>query len=82
MSDRTSASLFAEMFTIVAEYVPEPQRDEVARRLWKLTRDYDFSPYQMYADEALMKLGLARRGVDSDWPNDGEVVLYGPEDES
>lgn len=80
MADRTSARLFGEVFEILSEHVPAGEsRDASARRFWALTQDYDFSPYQMYADDALLALGLARRGVDPDWPDDGEVVLYGPE---
>ena len=79
MADRTSARLFGEVFEILAKYVPAgTERDEIARRYWGLTSDYDFAPYQMGADDALSALGLARRGVDPDWPDDGEVVLYGP----
>lgn len=80
MSDRTSARLFGEVFEILAEHVPAGEaRDAAVLRFWGLTRDYDFSPDQMGADDALFALGLARRGVDPDWPDDGEVVLYGPE---
>jgi len=32
---------------------------------------------RMYADEALIILGLARRGIDPDEPEEGETVLYG-----
>lgn len=32
----------------------------------------------MGADKALVELGLARRGLDTDYPDDGEVLLYGP----
>jgi hypothetical protein len=80
MSDRTSASLFADIFKILADHVPPgDERDALARRIWASTRDYDFSPYQMYADESLISLGLARRGVNPDWPDEGEVTLYGPD---
>jgi len=79
VSDRTSASLFAEIFKVIAEHVPPGgERDALGSRMWALTQDYDFSSYQMYADASLLALGLARHGVDPDWPDDGEVVLYGP----
>ena len=48
------------------------------KKYWKMSREYDFSEYQMEADEALLKLGLARKGVDPDYPEDGDVMLYGP----
>ena len=55
-----------------------PQHVE-AHWLWSKQGSYDFSPYQMYVDDALVKLGLARRGVDPDEPDEGETTLYGPE---
>lgn len=79
MADRTAAGLFHDVFNLVAEHVPESEsRNEMAQRFWGLTRDYDFSPYQMYCDDALLTLGLARRGVDPEWPENGEQILYGP----
>lgn len=83
MADRSSAYLFGRVFKLIAEHVPEGAgRDELAAEFWREQRDYDFSPYQMNVDETLSSLGLARRGVDPDWPDDGEVWLYGPKDES
>ena len=79
MADRTSAGLFSDMFEILEKYVPEgEQRDELARRFWDMTEGYDFSPYQMGCDDALLALGLAHLGVDPEYPQDGEVILYGP----
>lgn len=70
--------MFGRVFKLLAEHVPAgAERDVLAAEFWRETRDYDFSPYQMDADEALAALGLARRGVDPDWPDDGEVWLYG-----
>lgn len=83
MSDRTSAHLFGRVFKLIAEYVPPGDaRDRLAREFWRETQGYDFSDYQMDADDALFALGLARRGVNPDWPEEGEVVLYGPEEAS
>lgn len=78
MADRTSASLFGTVFKLLAEN-PTDEHKTMAGKLWPLTRDYDFSPYQMYCDEALITLGLARMGINPEWPEDGEVVLYGVE---
>lgn len=44
--------------------------------MWDLTGNYDFSPYQIGEDDALVKLGLARRGVDPEHPDEGETLLY------
>ena len=66
MADRTSARIFAMVFEHLAEEASD--RDKaMAKRLWALTGEFDFSPYQMYCDEALEKLGLAERGGDGDW---------------
>lgn len=80
MSDRSGAYMFGRVFKLIAEHVPPgAERDTLAAEFWREQRDYDFSPNQMDADEALATLGLARRGVNPDWPDDGEVWLYGPE---
>lgn len=79
MADRTSASLFCQVFELLASD-PTPQHVAFARTLWDHTYGYDFSPYQMECDEALQALGLARMGVDPQYPEDGPVMLYGPED--
>ena len=46
--------------------------------MWALRSEYDFSDYQMESDEALIKLGLARRGIDPDYSEDEETTLYDP----
>lgn len=79
MSDATSAHLFRTVFESLAEdevlmTVPE-QAQRLARRMWDLSARYDFSPYQMYCDEALVKLGLATRQRDTYNP-DGYVFKY------
>lgn len=75
MSDRTSAEIFGEAFRFLAETNDERAK-QMARRFWSMTSSYDFSPSQMGCDDALIALGLARRGVDPEWPDDGEVVMY------
>ena len=78
MADRTSAALFGAFFERLAE-TPDERSRELATWLWGQSRGYDFNDYQMDADEALVALGLARRGVDPEYPDDGETMLYGPE---
>lgn len=78
MADRTSAGLFGEIFAYLATQPQTPQRDAFALRCFQMTHEYDFSSYQMGADDALITLGLARRGVDPDYPDEGETLLYGP----
>lgn len=75
MSDRTSAEIFGEAFRFLAKTNDEHAK-AMARHFWSLTAGYDFTPRQMDCDDALIALGLARSGVDPEWPNDGEAVLY------
>lgn len=76
MADRTAAGIFGEFFDLAAGIKQTPEVKRLALLMWCMTGGYDFSPDQMECDEALIKLGLAKRGVDPDYPEDGEVVLY------
>ena len=75
MADRTSASIFAKVFEYLAEDNSEKARD-FARKFYADSQEYDFNAYQMYCDDALLKLGLAKQGVHPDYPEDGETILY------
>lgn len=79
MADRRSAELFGTLFEELADGDGPLDRRALARRLWALAGDFDFSHQQLECDEALTKLGLARRGVDPGDRDGGEVMLYGPE---
>ena len=61
MSDRNSAEIFGAIFNMLAES-PTDEHKAMATQLWSMTNGYDFHPYQMYADDALMKLGFAKQG--------------------
>lgn len=76
MADRSSAYLFGCIFDLIDECVPEPKRTEEALRFWKMSREYDFSDSQMESDEVLTRLGLAQKGVDPHYPEDGETTIY------
>lgn len=78
MADRSSAEIFGNMFILLASD-PTEQHKKWARQLWSDSGRYDFSPYQMYADEYLEILDLARKRVDPENPGDGEVWFFGPE---
>jgi hypothetical protein len=56
MADHTSAEIFGLLFKYVAEseYLT---KGRVADKLWKLAKNYDFSPDQMNANQALSLLG-------------------------
>lgn len=75
MADRTSARLFGEFFELLASDEPI-DRQAVAKALWSKTWGYDFSSYQMCCDDALLKLGLAKR-VSKDG---ADTILYEGED--
>lgn len=81
MSDRTAATVFSTVFETLAgdEFLmtdPDPPK-KLAKKMWGLMSDFDFSPYQMYCDEALLKLGLARR-VRDEYDPGGFQIEYGP----
>lgn len=77
MADRTSAELFGMMFEKLASN-PTDEHKVWALELFERTKNYDFNEYQMDADSALETLGLARKGVDPEYPDEGEVWIYGP----
>jgi hypothetical protein len=78
VADRTSAALFGAFFARLSKN-PDERNRELATWLLEQSRSYDFSECQMDADDDLIALGLARRGIDPDYPDEGETVLYGPE---
>ena len=71
MADRTSAALFGKIFELLAKN-PTDEHKAMAKEIWPLTNDYDFSEYQMNADGSLIELGLAKEGKD---PLSGEDTL-------
>lgn len=76
MSDRTSAALFGEFFAALNRF--RKQGVDVSKEVeyfWKQKGDYDFSTYQMGADDDLVELGLAKKGEHRDYPGE-EVILY------
>lgn len=75
MADRTSARLFGRIFELLAKN-PTEEHKRIAKEIFSETRDYDFNNYQMNVDDELIKLGLARRGVDPKYPDEGEVIIY------
>jgi hypothetical protein len=75
MADRTSANLFGTIFKLLAKN-PTDEHKEIAKEIFAETGDYDFSNYQMDADEALIALDLAKIGINPDYPDEGETVIY------
>jgi hypothetical protein len=58
MTDRKSAALFGDIFDMLAEN-PTEEHKAIAKRIWEMRNDYDFSDLQMCCDLSLVKLGLA-----------------------
>ena len=80
MADRSSAAIFGSFFQRLASD-PTEQHKIWAKGLWSESSHYDFSAYQMDADEALVVLGLCEMSVDPEHPDEGEVPYYGYEGE-
>lgn len=78
MADRASAHIFGTIFDHLAE-TPDDRSKAFAVRMWRLKDDLgaDFSNYQMDADDSLVTLGLACRGVDE---YSDAAVFYAGED--
>lgn len=83
MSDRSGAMLAGVAFQIISEMdAPEQEKRKAGKRLWDSLRSFDFSPYQMDQDEALISLGLAIRVTYEEGERLGlleELELDGPE---
>lgn len=75
MADRTSARIFSQIFTLLAKD-PTDEHKEIAKEIWELSCECDFSPPQMDADEACIALGIAIKGIDYDYPESGFVTLW------
>jgi hypothetical protein len=56
MADRTSAEIFGKIFELLAEN-PTDEHKEMAAKIYPMAGNYDFAPYQMDADEALITRG-------------------------
>ncbi len=67
MADRTTAGLFGSIFKLLAGN-PTEEHKAMAKNIWPLQREYDFSPYQMGCDDALIALGIAKK--------DGNRIIY------
>lgn len=75
MADRGAAEIFGIIFRKLA-VDPTVQHVRWAKSLWRASFSFDFSPEQMECDATLRKLGLAKKGLDPNYPEDGPVWLY------
>ncbi len=76
MSDRSSAYIFGRVFELIDKHVPKGKRFTQARRFWTMSLEFDFGPSDMHADPALKRLGLARKGLSPDYPEEGPITIY------
>lgn len=65
MADRQTAGLFGSIFEFLAKH-PDDRNKSFAKYLVNLTADYDFSPYQMDCDEALIELEVGYKNEDDE----------------
>ena len=72
MADRTTAALFGKIFNLLSEN-PDQRAKQIAIEIWGERTEFDFCEYQMYCDEALIKLGLAKRVSDEEADDQDEV---------
>ena len=76
MADRSAAHIFGAIFSHLVKLPKSPQRTKFAKAMWKLASEFDFSDDQLHCKEALEELGFAWRGVNPEYPEDGETWLY------
>ena len=76
MTDRTSAHTFAQIFRLLAED-PTDEHKRLAREIWKFSAECDFCGLDMRADDACLALGVARVGIDPDYPEDWQLLWIG-----
>ena len=78
MADRTSAEIFGNIFDLLAENPTEGNKI-LAYRIYDMNV-YDFSDCQMGADKSCLVLGIAKMGINPEYPEDGIVVRWPGED--
>ncbi len=59
---------------------PTEEHKVMAKRIYQMTKEYDFDSYQMGAGEPCVELGIARKGIDPRYPEVGMMILW-PGDE-
>jgi hypothetical protein len=72
MSDRGAQDIFGTLFRLLGAYEHVP----IAWAMWEKARQFDTHPCDWECDKELMALGLAKRGLSPDDPEDGEITLY------
>jgi hypothetical protein len=75
MGDINSAVIFSGFFEKLASD-PTPQHIKWAIELWEDSYHYDFSNNELECDDALIKLGLAKKDIHPKYPKDGEITFY------
>lgn len=78
MSDTNGAIVFGEIFRYLAEN-PTEDRKAIAKKIVAIKRRLDFSGADMCAEDAMLALGVAKKGF-GEFTEDGEIVLFEGED--
>lgn len=80
MADRNSAEIFGFIFYEIANNAGVSP--DLVMKIWAKSWQYDFTHDQMGVDRELTALGLAKRGLRPDYPEDGETLPYAEPDGS
>ncbi len=78
MGDSNSAAIFQSIFEDLSGMRKSAERDRLALKYWKMAREYSFADDEMYCDDALIELGLARRITNLQEPGEDDCIEYGP----
>jgi hypothetical protein len=79
MADKTAAGIFGDIFEYLAKNpTGSIENKEFAKVLLGMANNYRFGFCEMDCDDALVALGLAQVGIDPDYPDDDECVMYNP----
>jgi hypothetical protein len=77
MSDRGAQDIFGTLFALLGAHSPVPYLyKELSETMWAKAKQFDTSPRDWQCDDELIALGLAKRGISKEYPEDGEITLY------
>lgn len=76
MGDSKSCEIFSKVLKLLAEN-PTREHIDIAHELYAMTRNYDFTDYELDCNDALVALELARYVPDPDFPGK-PAIAYGP----
>lgn len=68
MADRKSAEIFGSIFELISDN-PSEDFKNLAENIYRQSKSYSFTSNQMYVDDALIKLDLAKEVLTEDGEN-------------